>query len=948
MKTKTLISFCFGLLIISGTTKAQQVAGKILGADGFPLPNAVVKIVNSTVSAISDLSGYYFISNKNTGLVSLQFSYIGYQDSIVQMQVVAGVNNLPSVFLKPSVSVLGEIIVKGSAASSQIKALVIKKNAKGIMDVLAADAIGKLPDRNAAEAIQRLPGVSMASDAGEGRYVTVRGVPTQWTASLLNGNHIASALVDYTDRRIQMDVFPSELIEYVQLSKAITPDIEGDNIGGSVNFITRSAPLKRILSISAAGGYGILPRKGSFNGSLVYGDRFFNNKLGLIVSAVIWDRDTRINRYNIDYNISLPNSVQSFSMQDLQLRDYQIHRSTTGYNAGLEYNFNANNKIYFKGQYSQFNDGQKVREEYFNYNSSNVQMQTRQTKNITHLSYAELGGSSKISEKFSFDWNAGIDASTAKSTDPETGNTGYPIVNFIQKMTYDGLSSDGRKYLKMDSPNQVGDEIDNIHPGNKTALNADSMFLNQVLYIKIKNSEENKRTALNLNYTINSKFSIKAGGKFQHKYKTVDNFPLDLYLAGLLGKAPALSTFNREPYPYASGFLRNLNVDYSSSIINHLAMDQVSYLITPDAVSKYKLYAYEKDSATNKAGAAKYYNGTEDCYAGYLMATYDINSNFTIIGGFRNEYNNATYNSSLISTNSSNQVSITAIKQKYSYDAFLPMLHLKYKVKDNNIFRLSYTRSYARPDFGSLNPATTQTVITTPPTITRGNPDLKPTFSNNYDFMFEHYFKGAGLFTAGAFYKDLTNFIYTNSGIETINGVQYVATQPRNLDKAWLYGFEVGISKRFLKLPGFWSGLGIEGNYTYVNSETKIPRLVTSSTGTSYVYDATTLPQQSKHVFNAILVYERKGFMARIAGNYKGTSVFTINAAYGTDHYVWAAETFTIDFSTSYAFTKKLRAFMELNNITNNPTRFYMGTKERAYQAAWYGVRGQMGLIFKL
>lgn len=956
MNTKTFykLSFC-GLFVlvsqlINTAAKAQVVTGVVTSSEGT-LPGATIHFSKGNLGTTTDLQGAFSINLQDIGLDTLVISYIGYDVQQQVFDIKKGMNDLGPIILTPQSTNLGSVIVTGASAGSQVKALSIKKSSLGIMDVLASDAIGKLPDRNAAEAIQRLPGVSIARDAGEGRYVTVRGVPTAWTASLLNGNHMPSAGIDNQDRRIQMDIFPSELIDFVQLSKAITPDIEGDNIGGSVNFITKTAPTKRLLNVNVAGGYGDLSQKGSYNASIVYGDRILKGKLGYIFSATIWDRAARINRYNLDYNFTLPDAIQSFSLADLQLRDYDLHRTTKGFNGGLDYAFNNNHKIYVKGVYSSYSDNQKVREEYFNYNAGNVTYNTRNTINTIGLGSIELGGNSSFGTKLKLDWAGSYDKSSSHSTNPQTGEVGYPFVNFTQKMQFNNLSSDGKMYLAMDSPNGIGGSIDNVMPNNATAINADSLKLNQVINIRIRNSEQDERFGFNLTHATTAKLTLKMGGKFQHKVKSVDNAPNDVYLAGILGPAPSLSSMQREPYPYAGGFLTNLGSPYNNVILDHVTMKQVADLTTQESIDKYKLFTYQRDSANNATGATKYYNGTENVYAGYVMADYKLNDKLTIIGGIRNEYISATYNSNTVlktTVDTTTKTTITPKSQDYNYNAFLPMVHLKYAATLNDIASLAITRTYTRPDFSALNPATNQSDITH--TITQGNPDLKPTFSTNFDAMYEHYFGKIGLVNAGVFYKNIDNFIYSNGGAEDINGINYIVSQPRNLDKAWLYGFEVGFSKRFLNMPGFWSGFGVDANYTYINSQTEIPRLTTAANVTPavYVYDKTTLPQQSKHVLNASLFYERKGLMLRLAANYKGQSVFTINSAYGTDHYVYAAKNLTMDFSGSYVINDKIRVFLELNNVLNTATRFFMGTYDRVYQAEWYGRRGQVGVSLKL
>lgn len=931
MSSRLLLMFLFLPVFCT----AQQIRGSILSKEG-PLPSATI-VIDGTGTQ-TDLSGVFNITLRKTGKVTLKINYVGFAVKTVEIDVKPGLNQLGTILMEPANGVLGEVVVKGASAGSQIRAISIKKNAPGIMEVLAADAIGKLPDRNAAEAVQRIQGVSIERDQGEGRYVSVRGTPIQWSATLLNGNRLPTASLDYTDRRIQMDIFPSELIEYVQLSKALTPDIEGDAIGGSINFITKAAPLSKILRINAAGGYGDQARKGSYNASIVYGDRLLKGKLGFVVSGVIWDRTSAQDRYNMNYDFSNPNAKQSYSITDLQLRDYIAHRKTTGLNAGLEYKFNDRHKIQFKGIYSAFLDGQNVRETYFYFNAKNATITDRASNYFTDLSSGELSGQNVFSGKLSLDWAASMDKSKFRFKDPDY----YPMAIFQQAVTYDGLATDGKKYLAMDAPDGKGDVIDAVlpHVSSTTPISADAMKLSQVIMVRSTNWEQNKRFSFNLKYTPAGPLTLKLGGKFIHKDKVVQS-PYNVYVAGIQGAAPTMNSLGTERFPYNGGFLSEIGSPYNNVIIDQMALNQLKSLVTPEGISQHHLYPFQVDSATNASGATKYFTGVEKVYALYVMGEYKMSEKLMLTGGIRNEYNKVTFNGSKVVSNASGK-QVTTLTQDNSYNAFLPMLHVKYNVTENDIVRLAYTRTFARADFNNLNPATTQDDANK--VIVRGNAGLKPTFANNFDLMAEHYFGGIGMVNAGAFYKKLTDLVYTNQWSETIGGVQYAVSEPDNLQGAWLAGFEAGFVKRFTGLPGFWKGFGIDANYTYTDSKVKIPRFVDNKK----MEDNSVIPKQAKHIFNLSLQYEYSKFMARIAGNYKGKYLDVIRQSAGPDHYRWYAENFTVDFSASYAITPKIRTFLELNNITNTPVRYYHGTFDRVEQAEWYSIRGQIGVSVKI
>ncbi|QIH32722.1 TonB-dependent receptor [Sphingobacterium sp. DR205] len=917
--------------------QAQQITGAVTSTTDEVLPGATVQV--GKVATQTNLEGKFTLILKEKGRIQLSIFYTGYQGFTLDTVVSTEGIHLGNIKLQPSNNSLGEVIVVGSSAGSQLKALNIKKSANAIMEVLAADAIGKLPDRNAAEAVQRIQGVSIERDQGEGRYVSVRGTPIQWSASLLNGNRLPSASLDYADRRIQMDIFPSEMIQYVQLSKAITPDMEGDAIGGSINFITKTAPLKRTLNISAAGGYNGQSQRASYNGSLLFGDRVANGKLGYILSAVIWDRTAAQDRYNLNYDFGNSNAGQAFSITDLQLRDYIAHRRTIGFNGGLEYAFNERHKIIFKGLYSEYLDAQRVRENYFYFNTKTATITTRAADYHTNLYSGELSGQSNFSEKIGLDWSFSMDKSAFKFKDPDY----YPMATFSQKVSYDGMAADGKKYLAMDSPDGEGDYIDKILPqlSSTTPISAEAMKLTQVVNIRSKNQESNKRAGINLKYTPSSSLTIKVGGKFIHKDKNVEN-PYSVYVAGVSGPAPTLAGLGTEPYPYRGGFLTEIGSPYSNVLIDQMSMESVRQLASPAGIADNKLYPFRVDSAENASGAANYYSGRENVYAIYGSAEYKLTDQLTVIAGIRNEYNKVTFSGSKVSTLGDKSPQVEAINQDNSYNAFLPMLHLKINATENDLIRLAFTRSFARPDFGNLNPGTTQDDINR--IITRGNPNLKPTFASNFDLMAEHYFGGIGMVSVGAFYKKLSNLIYSNQSTQNINGVMFNVNEPDNLQNAWLAGFEAGISKRFVDLPGIWKGFGIDANYTFTDSKAKVPRFDKGKR----IEDESVIPKQAKHIFNLSLIFENSKFMARIAGNYKGKYLDAIRQIAGPEHYRWYSSNFSVDFSSSYSINSKFRIFAELNNITGAPVRYYHGVYDRAEQAEWYSVRGQVGISAKL
>ncbi|HWV70532.1 MAG TPA: TonB-dependent receptor [Pseudosphingobacterium sp.] len=941
MNTKQVVWLCFFFLVSLGNSWAQMVVkGQVADKQGA-LPGATVQVAYTSQRTVSNQDGYFSLSLSADSAQTLLVAYMGYEPKRIPL-VFAGKKELDlgSIVLEEQQqNALQQVEITSVYRPSQARAMNMKKTSPTIVEVLAADGIGKLPDRNAAEAVQRMQGVSIERDMGEGRFVSVRGTPVQWSASTLNGNRLPSASGDYTNRSLQMDIFPSELIQYVKLAKALTPDMEGDAIGGSIDFITKTPSHSETFSANIAGGYVDQSHKPTYNGSVVYGNKI-SDKLSFIGSAVIWDRSTGLDNYQAVYNFNDADPVKSFAINQLQLRDYVARRRTLGFNGTLNYQLSENHSIYFRGLYSQYLDQQTVRESYFNFNQKNAQVQSRHADYLTDLYNLQLGGISSLNDKTTLNWTIYRARSSFRFGSPKNipeDERGYPIVNFTQPMTYGGLSADGLKYNAIDEPN--------ILPHLSQAMDASSLALNQVIISQNRNSERDHSVKIDLEHKLDNRLNLKGGLKWLNKEKDIFGKTLVWMPGARLGVPNTenvyLNQLQREGFPYKGGFLTELGKPYDDVIIDQITNDQIDQLYTDAFRQEHGLTQVQGPDAP--ANLTTVYQGAENVYAAYAMATWAVSDRLQLTGGLRNEYNEIKFQGTKVN-NAVGGVETESVRETNHYNALLPMLNMRYQFNTKGLLRAALTRSFARPDFNSLNPGITINDIAN--TITEGNTQLKPTFSNNADLMFEYYFSDIGTLTAGAFYKDLKNVIYDNQSLVEMNDKIYLKSNPDNLRKAHLLGFEMGLSKRFTGLPGILGKMGFEGNYSFIDSEVDVPVF---ADGVQTGSIATTLPKQAKHIFNAILFYESNKLMLRVAGNYKGKYLNTIRSAAGPAHYQWFDKNFTLDFSSSYAIGKGMRIFLELNNLTNEPNRFYHGEdKSRPENVSYASFRGQMGLSFNL
>ncbi|HHP7239385.1 carboxypeptidase-like regulatory domain-containing protein, partial [Longibacter sp.] len=249
--------------IVLGQSGSGTVSGVVSDATtGNHLPGANVLILGTSRGAATDVDGEYAIPNVPAGSYRLRVSYIGYEP--VTREITVDGDTGVDVALSVSQLRTEGVVVLGSRAQGQAKALSQQKNAANITNVVAADQIGQFPDATAPDALQRVPGIGVQRDQGEGRFIQIRGGAPQLTTVTFNGERIPSPEGDV--RQIALDAVPTSILQSIEVSKAITPDMDADAIGGAVNLVTRRAPSTATFSVEAAGGFAPIREQGSGKG----------------------------------------------------------------------------------------------------------------------------------------------------------------------------------------------------------------------------------------------------------------------------------------------------------------------------------------------------------------------------------------------------------------------------------------------------------------------------------------------------------------------------------------------------------------------------------------------------------------------------------------------------------------------------------------------------------
>ncbi len=878
------------------------IRGRILDEQmNSVLPGATIMQKGTNNGTTSDVNGE-FLLRLPSGNVEVEVSYIGFKKYTQTISVPDGGVSEIEIKMSGDATELQNVVITGVLQGQQ-RALNQQKTADNIKNIVSADQIGRFPDPNVAEALQRVPAVNIERDQGEGRYVLVRGLAPQFTNININGEQIPSPEAGV--RYVALDAVPADQLASIEVSKALTPDMDGDAIGGSVNLITRTAKSEDLgVSASALAGYNNISGKANLQGSLELSKRFFNNKLGIMVNSSYYETERGSDNWERDGS-------------DLELRDYLLTRTRLGLSSTIDYKLDEKSEIYFRTIYNRFTD-REVRRRYVfvpsesPFDDNEIERLTKDRLEKQIVTSFNLGAKHAFS-KFNLDYEVSYSEAIQDT----------PFDNEIKSVAaVDQLSTDFDTDPKF--PTFIVDDLPNTNPGN--------IYLDNSLYefdeVAMGNTyakDVNKTAKFNIGIPYkagNSEGLLKFGGKVRLKEKSFD------------------ITENVFGYTGTDDLILD---QYAGGVVDDNFLDgryKLSANADPDKFIKYfnanrdKFELSVEDKLATEAAEA--YTSKEDVYAGYLMTKIQLKK-LMLLGGFRYEHTKVEYQS----FNVLNGTEIIPEDGRTDYSFFLPQLHARYQINDNTNLRAAITRTYARPNFSDIIPAQEINVNEGQGRI--GNPEIKPVSATNIDVLAERYFGSIGILSGGFFYKKLDDFIFTKRFESTVypgsEGVPITLTQSQNGEDANLLGFEVAYQQNLTFLPGFLKGLSVYANYTLTNSNAKI-----QSREDDTKEEEIRLPGQAKHVGNFSLGYDLKRFNFRVSANFNGEYISEIGE--DADEDLFVKDRVQLDATATITITPKFRFFAEFLNITNQPFEVYQGSGNQYIQREFYSWWTRVGLKF--
>ncbi len=887
MLIKFFCFFAFFFSILTSNAQSTVLKGQITDQKTKePLSGAYIHLEDTNEGAVTDAYGDYFIKVKSSGTFKVNVKSMGYAEYKTTVLLSEYKMTLLNITLLEKTTSLSTVNVYGKGnvetESSSRKA---EKAANNITNIISAQAMQRSPDINAANALQRVSAVTIQRNSGSDEaYAIIRGLEPRYNNTLLNGVKVTSP--DPASRFISLSIVPSDLLEKIEVSKTLTPEMEGDAIGGTVNLVFKDAPDFEYFKANGSIGYsaiflnrkfddfdhGAIQQKsvsekfgssyaagpGNFSranldftkknalptalAGFTYGRRFLKNKLGFIISESYQNQYYGTNsQFNIAQLDARPGKNYQPVISDVANRTYSTQQLNNGISAHLDYKFDESNKI----------------------SLDNIFLHTYIAQTRLSIDTSILGG------------NGGRVGSG-------TGTVFNDNRSFIQNQDVENLKLSGKHILSnhflfdwagvysnaiQNAPDRADISINHlINPDFTSTPN----YFNNISRIWQKSGNKDLSAIANFGYKTGfgkgNTLELKTGGLYRHstRYNNQNEYTL-------------------RPAPTASGG-KSIYTDIYSA-------DWLVYNVTGTSTS-------------DKANYTAYENITAG-YGEFKLTLHKLD----IVGGVRIENTAQGYDTHPV-------VLDVKSNAKKTYTDMLPSISFKYKLNAQSNLRASYFKSISRPALFELVPTPTlgeSTDVT-------GNPDVKHTEAESFDIRYELYPRNEEQFFIGGFYKNIKNPI--EFALNSLSGGQ-ANTSPQNFGTARVAGAEIVYSKYF-------GNIGLSGNYTYTYSNINTTKIYTSTDANNVATSVEKLQSrplqgQTSDVLNISLLYknDKKKAFIQLAYTYTSKTLSLVYPNYGYDYYQQPQSFLALSgekkLNKHFIFTAKL------NNLFNTATTIKIG-----------------------
>ena len=977
MKRLSILSVMFVLICAQACwsqAAKSTITGTVVDNSGAALKGARLELQPLKLVGETDPQGEFSLFDVPAGSYTLSVSFVGFTNTETKVDVIAG--QTKTLEIKLGVATASEnIIVSAERVHGEADAINETRMADNILQVLPAEVIVSLPNANAADAIGRLPSVSLYRIEGEGVYIQVRGTEPRLTNVTIDGITIPAP--EPNVREVRLDVLPSSMIDAVELNKTLSANVDANGIGASVNLRTKTAGERPTLDAFMDGGYtNIMDGRASTAEGVTAGKRFGATKrFGLLLNGAYDYNGRGIDNFQPALD---PYSTLAAPFYDSNtIRDYRYYRYRYGMSGAADLKLDDNTSFYANGIYSDLKDwGDKW---YYKpvsqvlsatgvYSSKAAKapaFYTSSKRPNASVGTLILGGRHLGSKSW-------FTAVASASYSYEVDSAGNPKADFSWNGPSLGNTCD---YSLTGAADKYHPHFGNCDNSSTSPLLAASNWIFQDLTTSTgKDSQLNLTAASSYarNYNAGSHFgTFEMGFKFSNGHKAQDatETVYDGWALTGAGTAPytmaALqSGFHNTDYFGGNYFGGNFGpVSDFNKVVNFT-------LNTPAFAGSVDQVKTAGDTAPNL------FDFVEQVTAGYVMNTIDFgklhvqtglrleNTQMDTLGHTLCYYTNlagaktcglAAY------SGSGEQWVVNAVKNNPSYLDALPDVQLRYAVTRDSALRAVFARGVARPTPYSLVPYVTEDSTASPVSVSVGNPGLRPEHANNYDLLYETSLHPLGLIQAGFFLKQLTAPQVPTSIAGTINvaslpagsvpaeELQAIANYPGdsinitvNGQNAYLYGFEASYQQHLSFLPGVLRGFGINANYGYTTSQEK---------GFPLRLDQPRLIDQATNTWRVSPSFDNNRLSARVGFAYDGPSEFQYSyispalvsgadvsnlGPTGPSGDIWTLAHYQVDAQASYRIWRGLSAKVVGLNLNNEVFGYYQGSDQFVNQREYY------------
>jgi TonB-dependent receptor len=946
---KRLPFLCYLLVLLLAHTCLSQstkgtVAGHITDSTGAVIQNASVQLAPTGLTTVTNGLGDFIFSSIAPGTYTLKINSAGFQPFSKDASVVAGQT------LRVDVSLVitqgsETVVVSAEAGLNEVEAINEEMLSPNIIQVMPLSRIISLPNANVADAIGRLPGVTLQRNEGEGEYIQVRGLDPRFTNLTIDGVTVPSP--ESAIRQVNLTTIPSDMVQSIELNKTLSANQDADGIGGSVNLVTKKAGELPTFTIGST--LGITPIEGDrYMGKVdtTLGKRFGAGKrLGLIMGASYDYNGRGINDVEPapDINPNDPTSTAPY-YDGATFREYRYQRLRWGGTMGADYKINDHSSLNAHFLLSDFKDwGDKWYYEVQTYDKPKFYESSRKPDFAI--------GSLSVDGNHVFD-NSWVHWGAAVSRSRELNAAGNPEVSWSTAGALKSYDSANCNYLGTSAKSiylpqwSPGCMQPNSTPADDT-FNLANYTLNEYITTTGQAVQLNLQgwVSMGKNYKLNKYPStIEFGGevrnahKFQNAYTPSYDYCPSTVTAAACNNPITADQFeegNTDPDFYGGNYYMGPFTSFNKVVAYYNANQNLFKLDVNDT-------HFSSDPAN--------FNLIERVSAGYIMNTVTI-KRLRLQTGLRIEGTSLrTLGYTINQDSSGNWLSDNTVTSNNTYWDPLPSVQARYAFTSATNLRAVYARGISRPNPLDLVPYVS-TNFGSNPAITVGNPNLLPTHANDFDLLFEHQIKSLGLIEAGYFYKQLSNPIFADYTLIPPTSPYYgtsnnpgedLQQQNVNGSGAHVSGFEIALQERFASLPGGFSGLGINANYTYTTSNTE---------GVPGRTDTPTLVGQAKNSYNLEPSYEYKRYSAHMGISYNGANIYAyqyinnavagsgknsagpLNGPWGDNYFFPHLQ---VDAQVGARLYKGLHLVLNGLNLTNEVFGFYNGSPQYFTQREYY------------